>query len=93
MDKKDLKKFLIPVSVLVASLPVGANASVDKKGDLKEENEVVTSVKKQAKELTMVPTKTCRLLVYLPRTALILLTVPTARTPLTAHIDQDFNFL
>ena len=29
MDKKDLKKFLIPVSVLVASLPVGANASVD----------------------------------------------------------------
>ena len=57
MDKKDLKKFLIPVSVLVASLPVGANASVDKKGDLKEENEVVTSVKKQAKELTMVPTE------------------------------------
>ena len=34
MDKKDLKKFLIPVSVLVASLPVGANASADKKGDL-----------------------------------------------------------
>lgn len=57
MDKKNLKKFLIPVSVLVASLPVGANASADKKGDLNKENETVTSIKKQAKELTMVPTE------------------------------------
>ena len=55
MKKKNIKKFLIPVSVLISGIPLASNAAVQNNTVSNETTNIVTS-KKQAKSLTMTPT-------------------------------------